>query len=127
MRVRAHAYTVPMNPCTIYHNPRCSKSRQTLELLRQRNNEPEVIEYLQTPPSIEELDTILNKLDKGPQDIVRTREAAYKDLGLEEKSLTRKDWIEVLVANPILIERPIVVTKDAARIGRPPENVLEIV
>ncbi len=116
-----------MNPCTIYHNPRCRKSRQTLELLRQRNNEPEVIEYLQTPPSIEELDTILKKLDKGPQDIVRTREAVYKDLGLGEKSLTRKNWIEVLVANPILIERPIVVTKDAARIGRPPENVLEIV
>jgi arsenate reductase len=110
----------------IYHNPRCSKSRQALELLQEKGLKPQVIEYLKTPPSARELEAILTSLRLEPQEITRTKEETYQQLGLSKKSLSRKEWIEVLVKNPILIERPIVVNGNKAALGRPPEKVLEI-
>lgn len=111
---------------SLYHNPRCSKSRQTLELLKSQGHEPKIIEYLKTPPSAKELDAILKKLNLEPQAITRTKEKVYAELGLKEKSLSRKEMINVLVANPVLIERPIFINGNKAAIGRPPENVLGI-
>ena len=110
----------------IYHNPRCSKSRQTLALIQDAGVEPQVVEYMTTPPSSDELDGILKKLKMEPQQLVRTKESLYKELGLAGKDLTRKQWIDVLVKNPKLIERPIVVKGRQAVIGRPPENVNEL-
>jgi arsenate reductase (glutaredoxin) len=110
----------------IYHNPRCSKSRQALELLQSKGLKPQVIEYLKTPPSVQELDVILKALHLEPQAITRTKEEAYQKLGLAKRSLSRKEWIETLVKNPILIERPIVVNGNKAALGRPPEKVLDV-
>ena len=112
-----------MSDVTIYHNPRCTKSRQTLELLRSRGVEPTVVEYLKTPPAPAELKTILTKLGKGPRDILRAKEAAEAGIA---KDLDGDALIDALSANPAAIERPIVVTGDKARVGRPPESVLEI-
>ncbi|MGX2030084.1 arsenate reductase (glutaredoxin) [Methylocaldum gracile] len=111
---------------TIYHNPRCSKSRATLELLKSKGIEPTVIEYLKTPPSASELETILAKLGMEPRDLMRKGEAAYKDAGLDNPDLDRKALIGAMVENPILIERPIVLANEKAAVGRPPENVLKI-
>lgn len=111
---------------TIYHNPRCSKSRQTLQLLSDRGIEPEVVEYLKTPPSAGELDAILTKLGLEPRAVMRTKEAAYKEAGLADETLTRRQLIDLMVANPIVIERPIVVSGNRAALGRPPENVLSL-
>lgn len=111
---------------TIYHNPRCSKSRQTLQLIRDSGVEPEIVEYLKTPPSAEELDSILSRLTLEPADVMRRRESAFKELGLADRELTREEAIAVLVENPALIERPIVVKGRKAVIGRPPENVNEL-
>lgn len=110
----------------IYHNPRCTKSRQTLQLLKDRGIEPEVIEYLKTPPSAEELADILEKLGMEPRDLMRKQEAEYKANGLDNSALDKLALINGMVANPILIERPIVVANGKAAIGRPPENVLGI-
>lgn len=110
----------------IYHNPRCSKSRQTLELLRDRGIEPTIIEYLKTPPSVEELDRILVMLDMGPRQLMRSNEEEYKTLALDRAELDRAGLIQALHDHPRLIQRPIVVTSKAAAIGRPPEQVLEI-
>lgn len=110
----------------IYHNPRCSKSRQTLQLLHDRQIEPVVIEYLKTPPSKAELKQILKSLDKKPRDILRTKEAEYKQLGLNDPSLSDEQILEVIIEHPKLMERPIVVTDHGAALGRPPENVLEV-
>ena len=110
----------------IYHNPRCSKSRQTLALIRDAGVEPEVIEYLENPPSVSELDHILNLLDLEPRDLMRTKEAVYKELGLANRNLSREEAIQLLVEHPKLIERPIVTTENKAIIGRPPENVSEM-
>jgi arsenate reductase len=110
----------------IYHNPRCGKSRQTLQLLQAQGIEPEVIEYLKTPPSAEELNDILQKLGMEPRELMRKKETAYKESGLDDQSLDRQALINGMVNNPILIERPIVVTNDKAAIGRPPEAVLAI-
>lgn len=112
-----------MSDVTIYHNPRCSKSRQTLELLQARGVTPTVVEYLKTPPSAAELKAILTKLGKGPRDIVRSKEAAEAGIA---KDLDGDALIAALSANPTAIERPIVVKGDKARVGRPPESVLEI-
>lgn len=112
-----------MTDVTIYHNPRCTKSRQTLELLRSKGVEPTVVEYLKTPPSAEELTTILGKLGKGPRDILRSKEAAEAGIAAD---LDGAALIAALAANPGAIERPIVVKGDKARVGRPPESVLEI-
>ncbi|NLO79869.1 MAG: arsenate reductase (glutaredoxin) [Xanthomonadaceae bacterium] len=110
----------------IYHNPRCSKSRQTLELLRQRGIEPIVIEYLKTPPSPQELERILALLGIGPRELMRSNEAEYKELALDRPELSREELIRAMHEHPRLIQRPIVVTAQAAAIGRPPEKVLEI-
>ena len=109
---------------TIYHNPRCSKSRQTLELVRERGVEPEIVEYLDTPPSAAELKAILHKLGKNAADIVRKKEA--KEEGIDVGALDEDALIEALAAHPRAIERPIVVKGAKARMGRPPESVLEI-
>ena len=110
----------------IYHNPRCSKSRQTLALLTEQSIEPEIIEYLNTPPSEAELDRILTMLGRQPDELMRKGEAVYKELGLKDANLGRDGLIKAMVENPILIERPIVVNGDRAAVGRPPESVLDI-
>jgi arsenate reductase len=110
----------------IYHNPRCGKSRQTLQLLKDQGIEPEVIEYLKTPPSAHELDDILQKLGMEPRELMRKKEAEYKAGGLDDASLDRQALITAMVNNPILIERPIVIANGKAAVGRPPETVLAI-
>lgn len=111
---------------TIYHNPRCSKSRQTLQLIRDAGTEPTVVEYLKTPPSHSELDGILKKLKVEPFELMRRKESTFRDLGLASKELSREEAIDVMIENPVLIERPIVVKGRKAVIGRPPENVQEL-
>lgn len=110
---------------TIYHNPRCSKSRATLALLQEHGITPEIIEYLKTPPSEAELDRILTMLGKEPEAVMRKGEAEFK-AHIQGKSLSRAETIARMVANPILIERPIVVNGDKAAIGRPPESVFSL-
>ncbi len=112
---------------TIYHNPRCSKSRATLHLLEARGLQPNIVDYLKSPPSAADLKAILKKLALKPNDIVRKGEPLYAELGLKDRRLDDEALIALLVANPILIERPIVVVGGKAAIGRPPEAVLEIV
>jgi arsenate reductase len=107
---------------TIYHNPACTKSRETLALIRSRGHEPRVIEYLKTPPSETELTAIVRKLGIKPLELVRRNEQVFKDK-YAGKTLADKEWIKALVANPILIQRPIVVRGEEAAIGRPPEDV----
>jgi arsenate reductase len=111
---------------TIYHNPRCSKSRQTLDLLEKSGATPEVIEYLKTPPSAKELDAILTKLGKEPRDLMRQKELTFTALELADANKSRAALIEAMVENPVLIERPIVLANGKAAIGRPPEDVLDI-
>jgi arsenate reductase (glutaredoxin) len=110
----------------IYHNPRCTKSRQTLQLLKERGVEPEVIEYLKTPPSIAELADILDKLGMEPRTLMRKKEAEYKANGLDNSALDKQALISGMVNHPILIERPIVIANGKAALGRPPETVLKI-
>lgn len=110
----------------IYHNPRCSKSRTTLQLIRDAGVEPEVVEYLKTPPSAKELDAILKMLGIEPRDLMRKGEPLYKELGLADRKLTRREALQILVDNPSLIERPIVVEGNRAVVGRPPENVTSL-
>lgn len=110
----------------IYHNPRCSKSRQTLALLEENGHTPEVIEYLQTPPTAAELKAVLEALGMGPRELMRKGEAPYKEYELADESLSDDALIAAMVAHPILIERPVVVTNGKAAIGRPPESVLDI-
>ena len=107
---------------TIYHNPACTKSRETLALIRSRGHEPRVVEYLKTPPSEAELTAIVRKLGIKPLELVRRNEQVFKDK-YAGKTLDDKAWIKAMVANPILIQRPIVVRGDEAAIGRPPEDV----
>jgi arsenate reductase len=109
----------------IYHNPRCRKSRETLEIIRQAGHEPEIIQYLQTPPSAVELKDMLTKMGKKPEEIIRKGEEIFKS-NFKGKSFTGDEWIKVLVENPKLIERPIVVNGDKVALGRPPENVKSI-
>ena len=111
---------------TIYHNPRCSKSRATLKLLEERGIAPEIVEYLKTPPDAATLDGLLTELGLEPRDLMRRKEAPYREKGLDDAGLTRDALIAAMVANPILIERPIVVAGGKAALGRPPEAVLEI-
>ena len=107
---------------TIYHNPRCSKSRQTLQLLQDQGIEPEIIEYLNSPPSKNKLKEILKLLGLQPRELMRRKEAAYKEAGLDDEGLSADRLIIAMIEHPILIERPIVL----AAIGRPPESVLDI-
>ncbi|MET0027360.1 MAG: arsenate reductase (glutaredoxin) [Candidatus Thiodiazotropha sp.] len=110
----------------IYHNPRCSKSRQTLQLLQEQGVEPEIVEYLKTPPDRKTLEEILDMLGLEPRDLMRKKEAEYKSEGLDNPKLTRKQLIDAMIAHPKLIERPIVIKDGKAAIGRPPEKVLEL-
>ena len=111
---------------TIYHNPRCTKSRQTLELLQSRGIEPEIIEYLKTPPGKNKLKEILKMLELEPRALMRKNEKEYKKAKLDSPKLSKDDLIAAMVKHPILIERPIIIAGDKAAIGRPPEKVLEI-
>ncbi len=110
----------------IYHNPRCSKSRATLELLHSRGLEPEIVRYLETPPTVAELSRLLDLLGLEPLALMRTQEKVFAELGLGDGTLTRDELIAAMVAHPVLIERPIVICGDRAALGRPPEAVLAI-
>lgn len=112
---------------TIYHNPHCSKSRATLALLTGRGLEPEIIRYLETPPDAGTLAELGRKLGLPPRRFVRTGEAVWKELGLDIDEVDDAELLELMHQHPILIQRPIVVAGDRARIGRPPEAVLEII
>lgn len=112
---------------TIYHNPRCSKSRETLSLLQSHGVEPQVVLYLETPPDATTLRNLLKMLNlSSARDLMRQKEELYRTLNLADNGLTEEALIQAMVENPKLIERPIVVKQDQARIGRPPEQVLEI-
>ncbi len=111
---------------TIYHNPQCSKSRATLELLRRRGIEPTIVEYLKTPPTREQLETILGFLGIRATDLARRKEAAWSEAGLNDDS-DDDAILDAMVHHPVIIERPIVVSGDRAVIGRPPENVNALV
>jgi arsenate reductase len=110
----------------IYHNPRCSKSRQTLELVKQHHPKVEVVEYLKTPPDRDSLIQILAHLQMEPRQLMRKGEVEYTELGLDNPQLSRDDLVDAMLAHPKLIERPIVVRGNKAALGRPPESVLEI-
>jgi arsenate reductase len=112
---------------TIYHNPRCSKSRQTLALLQDNGIEPKVIEYLKNPPNKTQLKQVLKALGMQARDLMRKKEKEYKELNLNDEKLTQDQLIEAMVQHPKLIERPIVIAGDKIALGRPPENVLEII
>ncbi|AYM91421.1 arsenate reductase (glutaredoxin) [Serratia sp. 3ACOL1] len=116
-----------MKNVTIYHNPRCSKSRETLALLEQHGVEPQVVLYLDTPPSVAELKKLLQELCfTSARELMRKKEDLYKELKLADEILSEEQLLQAMVSNPKLIERPIVVKGGKARIGRPPEQVLEI-
>ncbi|MCW8925645.1 MAG: arsenate reductase (glutaredoxin) [Xanthomonadales bacterium] len=110
----------------ILHNPRCSKSRATLKLLQEAGVDPEVIEYLQTPPDAEQLVSILRKLGLKPRELMRKGQSEYKAMGLDDMQLSDERLVAAMLEAPILIERPIVLANGKAAIGRPPESVLEI-
>lgn len=114
-----------MTDYTIYHNPRCGKSRATLALLQERGIEPRIIEYLKTPPSAAELKRIVEQLGLKPEQLIRRGEEIYKSK-YAGKTLSGAQWIDAMVKNPILIERPIVISGKRAVLGRPPENVLSL-
>ena len=111
---------------TIFHNPRCSKSRQTLSLIQEKNIDINIIEYLKTPPDISQLRQILKQLGYEPRQLMRKSEQIYKDLDLGNENKTAEDLVIAMTQNPILIERPIVLSGEKAAIGRPPESVLNI-
>lgn len=111
---------------TIYHNPRCSKSRQTLALLEERGVQPEIVLYLDAPPDEKTLKSLLKKLGKSPRDILRKGEDAYRENKLDNPAMTDDALISAMVQNPKLIERPIVINGKKAALGRPPEAVLDI-
>ncbi|MBK5007686.1 MULTISPECIES: arsenate reductase (glutaredoxin) [Pseudomonas] len=115
-----------MTDLTLYHNPRCSKSRAALELLEARGLAPTVVRYLETPPDAATLRAVLGKLGIGARGLLRTGEDEYKQLNLANPALTDAQLVEAMVSHPKLIERPILVAGDKAVIGRPPEHVLEI-
>lgn len=114
-----------MTTFTIYHNPRCGKSRATLALLQEKQISPQIVEYLKTPPSAAELKALVAKLGVKPEQLVRKSEDVYKTK-YAGKTLSDEQWIAALVQDPILIERPIVVSGTRAALGRPPENVLQL-
>ncbi|GIZ13232.1 arsenate reductase (glutaredoxin) [Pseudomonas sp. NCCP-436] len=115
-----------MTDLTLYHNPRCSKSRGALELLENRGLQPTVIRYLETPPNADELRTLLGKLGISARELLRKGEDEYRELELADTSLSEAQLIEAMVSHPRLIERPILVAGDRAVVGRPPEKVLEL-
>lgn len=116
-----------MSSITLYHNPRCSKSRQALQLLQEKGVEPELRLYLDNPPSRDELATLLQQLAIEPRLLMRKGEQAFKDNNLGNTSLSNEELIDAMVSHPKLIERPIAIKGDKAVIGRPPENVLDLI
>jgi arsenate reductase len=114
-------------PVTIYHNPRCTKSRQTLALLEKRGIKPKIVEYLVTPPTEAELKRLLKLLGISPRELLRTKEEEYKQAKLDRPDFTDAEIIRAIVKYPRLMERPIVVVGNKAALGRPPENVLKII
>ncbi len=110
----------------LYHNPRCSKSREALALLRGRGVEPRIVEYLKDAPTTAELERLLKQLDLEPRQLMRRGEAVYKELDLDRPALSRAALIDALATHPILIERPIAISGERAVIGRPPQKVLEL-
>lgn len=108
---------------TIWHNPRCSKSRQTMQLLTDAGIQPKIIEYLKTPPEASEIKRVLDILDIAPRDLMRVKEAPYKENGLGDAGVSDDALIAAMAEHPILIERPVVIKGDQAVVGRPPENV----
>ena len=124
--VNGHIMNPQSTQISILHNPRCSKSRQTLQLLKDRGLEPSIIQYLKAPPDKETLNDILKLLKLEPRDLMRSKEKVYKELGLADPSLSRDELIEAMLQHPILIERPIVLANGKAALGRPPENILKI-
>lgn len=115
-----------MTDLTLYHNPRCSKSRGALELIEARGLQPTVVCYLETPPTASELKALLGKLGVAARELLRSGEDEYKTLGLADSSLSEDQLIEAMVQHPKLIERPILIAGDKAVIGRPPEKILEL-
>jgi arsenate reductase len=115
-----------MTDLTLYHNPRCSKSRGALEMLEARGLTPNIVRYLETPPSATELQVLLGKLGLPARQLLRSGEDEYKSLNLADASLSEAQLIAAMVANPKLIERPIIILGDHAVIGRPPERILEL-
>ena len=113
-------------PIQLFHNPRCSKSREALALLRERGVEPQVIEYLKQPPTAAKIDALLQQLGLEPRQLMRKGEAVYKELGLDAPAFTRAALIKAMAQNPILIERPIATDGERAVLGRPPEKVLDL-
>jgi arsenate reductase len=113
-------------PVTVYHNPKCAKSRETLKLLEARGIETRVIEYLKTPPTEAELKQLLTLLGLKPRELLRAKEPEYKKAGLADPNLSDSDIIRAMIKHPRLIERPIVVHGKKAVLGRPPQKVLEI-
>ncbi len=116
-----------MVEATIYHNPRCSKSRQALQLLRDNGVEPAIVEYLKQPLSATQIKQLLKMLGLKPRDLLRKNEAEYRDLGLDDLKASPASLIKAMAHHPVLIERPIVVSGGRAVLGRPPEKVLEII
>lgn len=116
-----------MSQVTIYHNPRCSKSRQTLQLLEDKGVSPDIVLYLETPPTADEIGELLSKLGIGARDLLRKGEDAYKENNLSDQTLSDQQLIAAMAKFPKLIERPIVVKGDKAVLGRPPENALALV
>lgn len=116
-----------MDDIIIYHNPRCSKSRATLALLEENNVNPQIIYYLESPPDTEQLQELLQKLGLGIRELLRKSEAEYEQLGLDNDSLADEIILDIVSNHPKLIQRPIVIRGDKAIIGRPPENVLELI
>ena len=111
---------------SIFHNPRCSKSRATLALLQEQGIEPEIRLYLESPPDANELSSILQKLGKSPRELMRKGESEYRELGLNDETLSDDELVQAMVSSPKLIERPIVLANGRAAVGRPPESVLDI-
>ena len=116
-----------MSAITLYHNPRCLKSRQTLSILEEHNIDTQIVLYLEKPLKPSTLKTLLKQLSLAPKDIIRKNEAVYKSLALKNKNLSDIELIDIMIAHPKLIERPIVTDGTKAVIGRPPENVLELI
>lgn len=115
-----------MTDVTIYHNPKCSISRTVLGMIRDAGFEPEIIEYLETPPSRTRLKELLAQMGIAPRDLLRRKESLCHELGLDDPAISEERILDAMVAHPILIERPIVVTRRGTRLGRPPERVREV-
>ncbi len=116
-----------MNSIKIYHNPRCSKSRKTLEIIESTGAKPEIIKYLDSPPTVSEIKSVLTLLNLTPRELMRKGEAEYKNNNFSEESLSEDELIQLMVKYPKVIERPIVLSNGKAVIGRPPESVLDII